>query len=326
MQVMCCALNSQDADEDKHQSVRAKKEDRSAVEQISWGLTAPQRRALHCSQKLLETTVEVLQSYDELLSVEQIVDESKRKMSLGRPAIYRALLPSPVRDLKGRLEFAKEAEKTAEEAKKSAGEFKTVEQRAYNLKWPCWKLRDMCLELELEIPRAVREAEFWRSGPQEARETALRLLDDLEDATSLMKGGGGFLRPYTVDLFNRPLMTAIEQAKNAIEVAAQVKHSLILLLQRVHEEKFENILGSPPKPMKDPVSGLPFGDQIQVLTDRIWAADEMENQEERASVVERSFWELCALYEIVHRELSRANEEAVAWQKIAREAAELERI
>lgn len=152
----------------------------------SWSLTADQEKALQSSQKLLRDTFEVVRSSGDLLN--SVFDKGRSDCApLGRPK-YRGPPHFAVAvDLESRLEIVRAVEQRARKVLESAKEYNSVKNKLWKLKSEFSTLRFLCIDLETELPRSLREAEFWRSGPLEAQATEMKLLNALNPLTPFLK-------------------------------------------------------------------------------------------------------------------------------------------
>ncbi|GAQ81371.1 hypothetical protein KFL_000780330 [Klebsormidium nitens] len=272
-----CVHNESPGDRAAHLQEHASKTERSSDVTLGpWGLSASREKALQSSCELWKATFEVVQSSGDLL--ESVFDNGRTDSEpLGRPK-YRGPPHFLVAvDLESRL-----AMQRARKVLESANEYNSAKDKLWKLKSEFSMLRLLCVDLEAEIPRSLREAEFWRSGPLEAQAAELKLLSALKPLTPFLKQHG--------------LVRFIQQERNdMISIAMEVS----------------------PESLTDPKTGRPIADRILELADMVEKANEAGPAEEEAAIVEKCFWQMWALYEFLHKELTRSVEEVEALRTAA---------
>lgn len=126
---------------------------------------------------------------------------------------------------------------------------------------------------------------------------------------------------YYMSRFDRPAAALFLQVQNALRVSSQLQHALIRCIQQERNDMISLAIELPPESLIDPKSGRPIAEQIVALADMVEEADEADGAEEEAAIVEKCFWQLWALYEFLHSELTRSDKEVealrdAAWEEI----------
>lgn len=129
----------------------------------------------------MRATAEVVQSSEDLL--EYVIDEARCSSALRGTPLFQVTV-----DLESRLKIVSKAKWQArlEDIIECVEECDSVEDKASYVKFEFSMLRDLCVSLQQELQRSLREAEFWRSGPLDAQATELRLLTALKPVTPIL--------------------------------------------------------------------------------------------------------------------------------------------